>query len=76
MLSETLFYVWRSCVIGNFVLCLEVLCNRKLCFMFGVLVLSETLFYVCRSCVIGNFVLCLDVLCYRKLCFMFGGLVL
>jgi hypothetical protein len=44
VVSETLFYVWRSCVIGNFVLCLEVLCNRKLCFMFGGLVLSETLF--------------------------------
>jgi hypothetical protein len=52
VLSETLFYVWRSCVIGNFVfyvwsscvirnivLCLEVLCYLKLCFMFGGLVL-------------------------------------
>ena len=39
VVSETLFYVWRSCVIGNFVLCLDVLCYRKLCFMFGGLVL-------------------------------------
>ena len=51
VLSETLFYVWRSCVIGNFVLfwsscvirnfvlCLDVLCYRELCFMLGGLVL-------------------------------------
>ena len=52
-----------SCVIGNFVLCLEVLCYRELCFMLRGLVLLETLFRVWRSCVIGKCVLCLVLIC-------------
>jgi hypothetical protein len=31
-----------SCVIGNFGSCLEVLCYRKVCFMFGAHMLVES----------------------------------
>ena len=48
VVSETLFYVWRSCVIGNFVSCLDVLCYRKVCFMFGAHMLVES--FLCYEC--------------------------
>ena len=62
VLSESLFYVWRSCVIGNFVLCLDVLCNRKLCFMFGGLVLAVSLSYIWSLCIRGKFILYLELM--------------
>ena len=63
VVSETLFYVWRSCVIGNFVSSLDVLCYRKVCFMFGAHMLVESFFYAMSACASGKFILCAQLIC-------------